>query len=202
MSAIPAKISYTPEEYLALERSSVEGKCEFVDGQIFAMAGASREHNLIGFNIAGELRNQLKGRPCEAYASDMRVKAAEAKGYHYPDVAVVYGKPEFEDGHLDILLNPTVLIEILPPSTEAYDRGDKFAAYRKIASLREYLLVAQDKPRIERYVRQGDSGILTETSGLDGVVGLETVGCALALREVYDRVLNSEHSHRSPDKAQ
>lgn len=190
MSAIPAKKTYTAEEYLALERSSLEGKCEFVDGQIFARAGVSREHNLIGVNIASELSTQLKGRPYEAYANDMRVKAAEAKGYHYPDIAVVCGQPEFEDGQLDTLLNPTVLVEILSPSTEAYDRGDKFAAYRKIASLREYLLVAQDKPRIERYLRQGDSWILTETSGLDGVVDLENIGCVLALREVYDRVID------------
>ncbi len=190
MSAIPSPKTYTAEEYLALERSSLESKCEFVDGQIFAMTGASREHNLIAVNIAGELRNQLKGRPCEAYLNDMRVKAAKAKGYYYPDIAVVCGQPTFEDGQMDTLLNPAVLVEILSPSTEAYDRGDKFAAYRKIESLREYLLVAQDKPRIERYVRQGDAWVLTEISGLDGAVGLETIGCVLALREVYDRVLD------------
>ena len=170
MSALPDPKTYTAEEYLALERSSLEGKCEFVDGQIFAMAGASREHNLIGVNIVRELSNQLKGRPCEAYANDMRVKAAEAKGYHYPDIAVVCGKPEFEDGQMDTLLNPTVLVEILSSSTEAYDRGDKFSGYRKIHSLREYSLVSQDKPLIERYIRQGDAWVLTETEGLDGVV--------------------------------
>ncbi|MCX7112564.1 MAG: Uma2 family endonuclease [Proteobacteria bacterium] len=188
MSALPAPKTYTVEQYLDLERNSMEGKCEFVDGQIFAMASASREHNLIGVNISGELRNQLKGRPCEAYANDMRVKAAEAKGYHYPDISVVCGKPEFEDGQMDTLLNPAVLVEILSSSTEAYDRGDKFSGYRKIHSLREYILVSQDKPLIERYIRQGDAWVLTETEGLDGVVNVETIGCVLAMIEVYDRV--------------
>jgi len=190
MSALPAPKTYTVEQYLDLERNSLEGKCEFVDGQIFAMAGASREHNLIGVNIVRELSNQLKGRPCEAYANDMRVKAAEAKGYHYPDIAVVCGKPEFEDGQMDTLLNPAVLVEILSSSTEAYDRGDKFAGYRKIHSVQEYILVSQDKPLIERYVRQGDAWILTETSGLDGMVNLESIGCVLAMSEVYDRVFD------------
>ncbi|PZN80965.1 MAG: hypothetical protein DM484_09155 [Candidatus Methylumidiphilus alinenensis] len=190
MSAIPAKKTYTVEEYLAMERSSLEGKCEFVDGQIFAMVGASREHNLIGVNIASELRTQLKDRPCETYANDMRVKAAEAKGYHYPDIVVVCGKPEFEDGHLDTLLNPTVLVEILSPSTEAYDRGGKFAAYRKIQSLHEYLLVSQAEPFIERYVRQGEAWVLTETAGLEGLVNLDSIGCVLAMNEVYYSVFN------------
>ncbi len=173
-----------------MERSSLEGKCEFVDGQIFAMVGASREHNLIGVNIASELRTQLKDRPCETYANDMRVKAAEAKGYHYPDIVVVCGKPEFEDGHLDTLLNPTVLVEILSPSTEAYDRGGKFAAYRKIQSLHEYLLVSQAEPFIERYVRQGEAWVLTETAGLEGLVNLDSIGCVLAMNEVYYSVFN------------
>lgn len=189
MSAVPAKTTYTVEEYLALERSALEGKSEFVDGQIFAMAGASREHNLIAVNITRELSNQLKGRPCETYASDMRVKAAQAKSYHYPDLSIVCGTPEFEDGHWDILLNPTVLVEILSPSTEAYDRGNKFSAYRKIAGLREYLLVAQDQPLIERYVRMGDSWVLTETAGLEATLEVEAIACKLALREVYDRVV-------------
>ena len=190
MSAILAQKTYTAEEYLAMERSSLEGKCEFVDGQIFAMVGASREHNLIGVNIASELRTQLKDRPCETYANDMRVKAAEAKGYHYPDIVVVCGKPEFEDGHLDTLLNPTILVEILSSSTEAYDRGGKFAAYRKIKSLHEYLLVSQEEPFIERYFRQGEAWVLTETAGFDKVVNLDAIGCVLAMNEVYYSVFN------------
>jgi Uma2 family endonuclease len=189
MSAVSAQRTYTAEDYLALERNSSQAKCEFINGQIFAMTGASRKHNLIGVNIARELSTQLKGRPCEAYVSDMRVKAAEANSYLYPDVSIVCGKPEFEDSHVDILLNPTVLIETLSPSTERFDRGGKFAIYRKIATLREYLLLTQDEPCIEHFVRQGESWVLTEISGLDEIVNLQSIGCVLALREVYDRVL-------------
>lgn len=189
MSALPSKKTYTAEDYLALERSATDGKCEFVDGQIYAMVGASREHNLVSFNIAGELRNQLKNRPCEAYVNDMKVKAKDAKNYYYPDIVVVCGKPEFADAEADILINPTVLIEVLSPSTEAYDRGGKFARYRHISSLREYLLVSQDQPFIEQYVRQDNAWLLTDAEGLDAVVELRAIGCTLALREVYDRVL-------------
>ena len=190
MSAMLAQKTYTAEEYLAMERSSLEGKCEFVDGQITPMTGGNRLHNIINVNIGSKLSNQLKGKPCEAYANNMRVKAAKAKGYHYPDIVVVCGKPEFEDGHWDTLLNPTVLIEILSSSTEAYDRGGKFAAYRKIQSLHEYLLVSQEEPFIERYVRQGDAWVLTETAGLDGLVNLDSIGCVLAMNEVYYSVFN------------
>ncbi|WGS86192.1 Uma2 family endonuclease [Methylomonas sp. UP202] len=187
MSAVVKQTRYTAEEYLSLERSAAI-KSEFHDGQIHAMTGASREHNLITINIAGELRRQLKNRPCEAYVNDMRVKASKARSYHYPDIAVVCGKPEFEDTQLDTLLNPTLLIEVLSPSTEAYDRGAKFAHYRKIASLREYLLVTQDQPGIERYLRQGEVWIMSESLGLDASVSLESIDCQLSLREVYDKV--------------
>ncbi len=191
MSAIPANKTFNEEEYLALERSSMETKCEFIDGQIFAMVGATREHNLIGVNLTRELSNQLKGKPCEAYANDMRVKAAKAKRYQYPDIVVVCGKPEFEDEKFDTLLNPTVLVEILSSSTEAYDRGDKFSGYRKIPSLIEYLLVSQEKAMIEKYIKQDNCWVLTEIAGLDGVVHLESIGCMLAMNEVYDRVFDS-----------
>ena len=189
MSAVLTQTHYTAEEYLALERCA-SYKSEFHDGQIYAMTGASRKHNLITFNIARELGIQLKKRPCEAYINDMRVKAAKARGYHYPDIAVVCDTPQFEDAHVDTLLNPTLLIEVLSPSTEAYDRGGKFAHYRKIGSLQEYLLVAQDQPSIERYVRQGDVWILSEALGLDAFVPLDSIDCTLSLREVYDKVLD------------
>lgn len=130
MSAL-TQTRYTVEEYLTLERSAA-CKSEFHDGQIYAMTGASREHNLVSGNIYRELSEQLKKRPCEAYINDMRVKAAEARSYHYPDIVVACGTPQFEDAHVDTLLNPTLLIEVLSPSTEAYDRGGKFAHYRKI----------------------------------------------------------------------
>ncbi len=189
MSAVLTQTRYTAEEYLTLERSSPI-KSEFHDGQIYAMTGASRKHNLITVNIAGELRDQLKKRPCEAYGSNMRVKAAESRSYHYPDIVVVCGTPQFEDAHVDTLLNPTLLIEVLSPSTEAYDRGGKFAHYRKIPTLREYLLVSQDQPSVERYVRQGDVWILSEAVGLDAVMPLDSIDCVLSLSEVYDKVLD------------
>jgi len=194
MPAVLNQTHYSAKEYLALERSALF-KSEFHDGQIYAMTGASRKHNLVTVNIARELSAQLKKRPCEAYINDMRVKAAEARSYHYPDIAVVCGSPQFEDAHVDTLLNPTVLIEVLSPSTEAYDRGGKFAHYRKIASLNEYLLVTQDQPIIERYQRQGDVWILSEAEGLDASVSLESIGCILSLREVYDKVLDATDSN-------
>ena len=187
MSAVLKQTRYTAEEYLTLERSA-SIRSEFHDGQIFAMTGASRPHNLMTVNIGRELSLQLKNRPCEAYISDMRVKAANARSYHYPDIAVVCGKPEFEDAFVDTLLNPTLLIEILSPSTEAYDRGGKFAHYRKIVSLQEYLLVMQDQPSIERYLRQGDVWILSDAVGLDACISLVSIDCILSLREVYDKV--------------
>jgi Uma2 family endonuclease len=188
MSAVLSQSHYTDEEYLTRERSATY-KSEFHDGQIYAMTGASRKHNLVSGNIYRELSAQLKRRLCEAYINDMRVKAVKAHNYHYPDIAVVCGAPQFEDAQLDTLLNPTVLIEVLSPSTEAYDRGGKFAHYRKIDTLREYLLVAQDQPSIERYLRQGDVWILTEAVGLEASVPLESIDCILSLREVYDKVL-------------
>ncbi len=189
MSALLTQTHFTVEDYLTLERSA-SYKSEYRDGQIYAMTGASRKHNLVSGNIYRELSLQLKKRPCEAYINDMRVKAAEASSYHYPDVAVVCGTPQFEDAQVDTLLNPTLLIEVLSPSTEAYDRGSKFAHYRKIASLQEYLLVAQDQPNIERYVRQGDVWILSEVTGIEAFISLKSIDCVLSLREVYDKVLD------------
>ena len=189
MSAVLEKNRYTTEDYLTLERSA-SYKSEFHDGQIVAMTGASRKHNLVSGNIYRELSLQLKKRPCEAYINDMRVKAAQANSYHYPDIAVVCGTPQFEDAQVDTLLNPTLLVEVLSPSTEAYDRGGKFAHYRNIGSLQEYLLVAQDQSGIERYVRQGDVWILTEAEGLEASVPLESIDCVLSLREVYEKVLD------------
>jgi len=189
MFPVPSEKSYSPDEYLAIERAA-ESKNEFHDGRIYAMTGASREHSLITANIARELTIQFKNRPCEAYINDMRVGAAGSRNYFYPDVAVICGKPDFEDAQVDTLLNPTVLIEVLSPSTEAYDRGDKFAQYRKIPSLQEYLLLSPNRPRMERYARQGELWVLHEAEGLEAYMVLEAIGCTLTLREVYDKVLD------------
>src|ERR1700704_5289216 len=143
----------SPEEYLRLERQS-EYKSEYVNGEIFAMTGAGRKHNLVGGNIFGELRQQLKARQCEVYVSEMLVKVTATGLYTYPDVVVVCGEPKFEDKYIDTLLNPTLLVKVLSQSTERYDRIAKSTYYRTLDSLAEHLLVAQDEVRLERYVRQ------------------------------------------------
>lgn len=179
----------TPEEYLALERASSE-RSEYYAGEMFAMTGSSRRHNLIVANLVGELRRQLKSRPCELYANDMRVKISPSGLYTYPDVVVVCGAPALEDEYLDTLLNPTLVVEVLSPSTESYDRGKKFEHYRAIDSLTEYLLVSQDEPRIEQFLRQDSRHwTFTAAKGLDERIALPSIQCELQLAEVYDKVL-------------
>jgi len=184
----PAEQIITAADYLDLERQAAT-KSEYLNGQIYAMSGASRKHNTIVFNLARRIGNQLDGKPCRGYVNDMRVKVSPTGLYTYPDVVVACGEPRFEDSHVDTLLDPTVIIEVLSDSTEAYDRGDKFAHYRALESLTDYLLVAQDKPRIEHYSRQPDGQWLYSVAdGLDARMGIATIGCALHLAEVYDRV--------------
>jgi len=179
---------FTPAEYLAIERAATE-RSEYIDGEIVAMVGASREHSLINTNLAGELRQQLKRRPCEVHSNDLRVFIPAANLYTYPDIVVFCGEPRFEDPLRDTLLNPTLLIEVLSPSTEAYDRGKKFEFYRSIPSFREYLLVAQDEPRVEQFTLQTDGRwIFTATAGLDSTVTLASISCVLAMAEIYDKV--------------
>jgi len=187
MSSPIVQSRYTPEQYLALERKATS-RSEYVNGQIFAMSGASRAHNLIAGNVYREISSQLKGRPCEAYVSDMRVKVSSTGLSTYPDVVAVCGEIRFDDEQKDTLLNPTALVEVLSASTEAYDRGEKFVHYRRLESLREYVLIAQDKVRVEHFVRQGDQWVLTEASNLDDTVQLSSIGCLIALRDVYDKV--------------
>lgn len=182
-----AQSRYTPEHYLTLERQA-KHRSEYINGSIVAMAGASRQHNLIAGNVFGELRTQLRGRPCEAYINDMRVKISVTGLYTYPDVAALCGEPQFEDSHVDTLLNPSVIVEVLSESTEAYDRGEKFAHYRRLESLRDYVLIAQDKVRVEHYVRQGDQWVLSEANALTSTIHLSSINCKLALRDIYERV--------------
>lgn len=178
----------TATEYLRAERLS-ETKHEFVGGRINAMAGASERHNLISLNVGAELRSQVRGRPCRVYPSDMRVKMPMRGSYTYPDVTVVCGKPQFEDDDRDTLLNPTVIVEVLSKSTESYDRGQKFQNYRTLASLQEYVLIAQDAHRIEHYARQPQGQwLLTEAAGLTEVMHLPAIECTLALADVYEKV--------------
>lgn len=178
----------TPADYLADERRS-EHRSEYVDGAVFAMTGASRRHNLISLNVAAELRAQLRGRECETYITDMRVRIPAANVYTYPDVTVVCGRPEFEDAEVDTLLNPTVIVEVLSKSAAAYGRGEKFARYRALPTLAEYLLVSQDEHLVTRHARQPDGRWLqTEARGLEATAELASVGCSLRLGEIYDRV--------------
>lgn len=178
----------TPEEYLELERKA-EFKSEYLHGEVFAMTGASRKHNLIVGNIGGELRQQLKGKPCEVYPGEMRVKAPANLSYVYPDVVAVCEEPRFEDDHFDTLLNPTLVVEVLSKSTESYNRLAKSAYYRTIESLTEYLLVAQEEYRVEQYVRQADGRwLLSDVRSLESVIELKAIGCSLALHDIYDRI--------------
>lgn len=186
MASAAAKTRYTPEQYLALERKA-EFKSEYFDGFIEAMSGTTRLHNLVAGNLLREIGNQLKGRPCEVYTADMRVRVSPTGLYTYPDVVAVCGEPRFLDGEFDTLLNPTLIVEVLSPSTEAYDRGGKFAHYRRLESLREYALIAQDRACVERFARRDEGWVLTEWSGPEAVLQLDSIGCAVALREIYDR---------------
>lgn len=183
-----AKHKYTPEEYLELERAA-ERKSEFLNGEIFAMGGASARHALITTNVGGELRSLLRDRACTVYSTDLRTRVSYEGLYTYPDIVVVCGEPKFIDDAFDTLTNPIVIVEVLSPTTKNYDRGEKFEQYRKIEDLKEYLLVAQDQPRVEHYIRQIDgTWLFSEVVGLDSVVDLPSLQCSLRLAEVYAKV--------------
>ncbi len=187
----PQTVPYlTEEEYLEFERNS-EIKHEYYDGEIFAMSGASEAHNLIVVNVVGELRSQVKKKPCRVYPSDMRLKIETTKLYTYPDVMIVCGDRKFDDEHKDMLLNPDVIIEVLSDSTENYDRGRKFENYRKIGSLKEYVLIHQDVRKIERFFRaEHRRWIWDETDEEHTEIILSSVGCGLNIDEVYDKVFS------------
>lgn len=177
----------TPGEYLELERKS-ETRSEYVAGRMFARSRANRWHNLIAGNLFGLLWTQMRGRGCQAHMNDMRVKVSPTGMYTYPDIVAVCGEPRLEDAHFDTLLNPQVIVEVLSESTEAYDRGEKFAHYRRLDTLREYVLVAQDKVRVEHYVREGEQWILSEISDPEGTLHLASVDCHVELAAIYEKV--------------
>lgn len=189
MSALPKRKYISPEEYLETERAAFE-KHEYFDGEIFDMAGASIEHAEISSNIGASLNFRLKKRPCKSYQSDLRVHIPATGLYTYPDVIVVCGKPQLlEDTYLDTLLNPTLIVEVLSPSTADYDKGAKFEHYRTIESLREYVLVWQDKKRVARYTRQNDgSWILRDFIGEEARIELTSIECSLEMDDIYDKV--------------
>ena len=203
MAAQPQQqpIRMTESEYLEFERAS-EIRHEYYKGEIFAMSGASRVHNIISINLIREISTHLRHKYCEIYSTNMRVKIKSTKLYTYPDIVVVCGDAKFADDEFDTLLNPVLIIEILSPSTEGYDRGKKFQHYREISSLKEYVLLSQEQPRIERYLRQdGEVWQFTDAKELDSTIELTTIDCTLKLAEVYERVTftEDEDEQESPD---
>lgn len=178
----------SPQEYLELERKSLT-KHEYIAGRIVEMAGATREHNLIVSNVIFIFMSQLRGRSASVYPSDMRIRVPSTGLYTYPDITVVIGDDLLEDDERDILLNPTVIVEVLSPSTATYDRGEKFQSYRTIESLQEYLMIAQDHHRVEHYVRQPDGQwLFSEAMALAESIRLPSINCELPLADVYDKV--------------
>ena len=197
MSSEP-KQRYTLEEYLDLDFTSEE-RYEFWDGEIFCMSGASLAHNQISLNIATEARLQLRERGCQVLPSDMRIKVPADPPYRYPDLTALCGPPEIEKiSGLDMLVNPALIVEVLSPSTEAFDRGDKFTYYKSIASFSEYLLVAQHRPHVSQFVR-GENGMWTfrEFNDLADIVNCASVPCTLALSEIYRDVTFESAARRS-----
>ena len=183
----------TTEQYLAQERKA-ETKSEYVDGLVYAMAGAGLAHVQIALNIGAALRALLRNSTCRPLAMDMRVRVPDSRLYAYPDVVIACGELELEDDELDTLLNPVVIFEVLSPSTEAWDRGRKFKRYATIPSLIEYVLVSQSDARVERFVREGEDWRLSIFEGLEAKLQLESVGIELPLSEIYDRVEFEEES--------
>lgn len=188
---------YTVEEYLTFERESEE-RNEYIDGEIRAMAGESPTHGAVGFNLIASLGQQLRGKPCRGFTPNMKVRsghpikqARTPKGlFSYPDLMIVCGEMKFHDQFGDVLLNPTVIFEILSPSTESFDRGEKFWRYRAhLDSLTDYVLISQTLPLVEHFRRQpDDQWLLTTVSGLDAALELTSIGCRLSLAELYDSI--------------
>lgn len=186
----------TPQEYLALERKA-ETKSEYYRGEMFAMSGASWEHTLIKDNMAREAGYQLKEGPCRVLTSDLRVKVDVTGLYTYPDIVIVCEEPKFEDSFFDTLLNPRGVVEILSDSTEKYDRGAKFRHYQQVPTVQEYILVSQDQPLVEQYVRQKDNTwLLTTYSGVSQTFAFATIPAQVPLAEIYRGVAFPETPSR------
>jgi Uma2 family endonuclease len=178
----------TPEEYLADERLS-ETRSEYLDGGVFPMPGGSLNHNQITLNLALELGTQLRTTPCRVLWMDLKVRMPDSRKFCYPDLVVVCAELQFHDDRKDVILNPDLVVEVLSPSTEAFDRGAKFRAYQTMESLKEYLLVSQGKPLIEQYLRNDDGEWRYRAAeGLESALTLPSIGCTLNLGAVYDKV--------------
>ena len=178
----------TPEEYLAAERLS-ETRSEYLDGGVYPMTGGTANHNRITINLILELDRQLRPAGRHVHATDLKVRLPGSRKFFYPDVMVICGELRYHDERRDIITNPDLVVEVLSPGTEAFDRGEKFRAYRTIESLKEYVLVSQERPLVEQYVKTGDGRwSLTEAEGLESSLALPSVGCTLSLGAVYDKV--------------
>jgi Uma2 family endonuclease len=206
MATPKERIRYTVEEYLTMERAS-DVRHEFLDGYVYAMAGESEAHGIITSNLVIEIGSRLKGSGCRTFDKDTKVQSGEISQpkplhqpknlFSYPDVLVVCGVREYLDDYKDVLINPSVLIEVLSPSTESFDRGEKFIRYRTyLASLQDYLVVAQDKPLIERYSRQENGlWVIAETvREFTDVIHIPSINCAIPLAEIYEGVVFPEPS--------
>lgn len=204
MATPKERIRYTVEQYLAMERAS-DVRHEFLDGYVYAMAGESEAHGIVTNNFNGLLWQTLKGSGCRTFDKDTKVQSGEVPQiksiyqpknlFSYPDVLVVCGERKYLDDYKDVLINPTVIIEVLSPTTGEFDRGEKFIRYRTyLASLQDYIVVAQDKPLIERYSRQADGlWVIAETvSDLSGMLHLPSINCAIPLAEIYEGVIFPE----------
>jgi len=178
----------TPAEYLEQERRA-EYKSEYFRGEVIAMARATHDHALIVSNLVAALSQQLKDRPCDVYASNLRLRVTPIEFYTYPDVMVICGEVQCEDSQEDTVLNPVVLIEVLSDATQDYDRGQKFQHYRTLPSLKEYLTIAQDAPHVEHWIRQDqDRGSFAEFNNPSQTIQLPTIGCTLPMAEIYRKV--------------
>ena len=187
MSSAP-KPKLTEKEYLAIERAATT-RSIFYRGEMYAMTGAKEAHVLITGNLLANIWSQFEERPCKVYASDMRVKNARTGSFFYPDVAALCREPQLEDSHGDTLTNPEVIIEVLSESTESFDRGGKFEDYQLLESLTTYVLVAQDKPRVELYRKQADgSWNYVSLNQLSDVLNLDSIEVQISLSKIYDKV--------------
>ena len=177
---------FTAEEYLTIERDAPY-KSEFFDGAIITMSGATEVHNTINVNVTAAIRIRLRGMECRSFSNDMKVRTFTKGLFAYPDAMIVCGERIFHDTRRDVLLNPVALFEILSPSTEAVDRGEKFLNYRELESLRDYLLISQDAPRIEHYARnENNEWIPSITLGLESEITLSGLALTLPLSEIYE----------------
>ncbi len=189
--ALPKKEPYyTPEEYLAFERAA-DAKHEYLDGQIYAMAGGTPLHNQVCFNTNVAIGVQIKGTNCIGYTSDQKIRTDPMDLFSYPDLTIVCGQPVFHDKHKDVILNPRVIIEVLSPNTEDYDRSQKFARYQSLKSLSDYILISQNRPSVEHFVRQKGKRqwLFTIETEMAAEIVIASINCKLKLADIYDRVV-------------